>query len=50
MKTTRGRNDEKRQQKLADLQEQIESGSLVVRKMTPAERKRYPPRPRKPRR
>jgi hypothetical protein len=36
--------------KLQEIQRQIESGSLKVRKMTAAERKLYPPRPAKPRR
>ncbi len=45
MKTTRERAEEKRQEKLADVQHQVESGSLVIRKMTDAERLRYPIRP-----
>ena len=45
MKTQRERDREKRRQKLALVREQIESGSLKVRKMTKEERKRYPPRP-----
>ena len=50
MKTQRERNDEKRREKLAAIQEQVESGSLTIRKMTPAERKANPPRERKPKR
>ena len=48
MKTQKERDEERRKQKLAELQEQIDSGSLRVRKMTKEERKRYPPRERKP--
>jgi hypothetical protein len=40
----------KRREKLAEIQEQINEGSLVVRQMTPEERKRNPPRPRERRR
>jgi hypothetical protein len=40
----------KRKEKLAEIQEQIDDGSLVVRQMTPEERKRNPPRPRQQRR
>ncbi|HET9126185.1 MAG TPA: hypothetical protein VFN65_15010 [Solirubrobacteraceae bacterium] len=46
MKTTRERAEEKRQEKLAGVREQVESGSLVIRKMTEEERERYPARPR----
>ena len=45
MKTTQERAQERRRQKLADVEAQIRSGSLVVRQMTAAERARYPPRP-----
>lgn len=41
---------EQRRAKLEDIQRQIESGSLKVRKMTAEERKLYPPKPAKPRR
>jgi hypothetical protein len=50
MKTSRQRAEERRQEKLADVQHQIEDGTLTVRKMTPAERAEYPPRPRPERR
>jgi hypothetical protein len=46
VKTTRERQDERRQQKLDEIQRQVQSGSLVVRQMTAAERERNPPRPR----
>jgi hypothetical protein len=46
MKTTRERAEERRQQKLADVQQQIDDGTLTVRKMTPQERAEHPPRPR----
>ncbi len=45
MKTTRERAEEKRQEKLELIREQVESGSLVIRRMTKEERRRYPPRP-----
>jgi hypothetical protein len=50
MKTTQERADDRRRQKLAEVQAQIRSGSLVVRQMTAAERERNPPRPRRPKR
>lgn len=50
MKTAQERAEEKRRQKLAAVEEQIRSGSLVVRQMTAAERARYPPRPAPPKR
>jgi hypothetical protein len=46
MKTPREREAERRKEKLAAMQEQIESGALKVRKMTAKERKAHPPRPR----
>ena len=49
MKTQKERDEERRKQKLNEMQEQIESGSLKVRKMTKAEREQFPPRERKPR-
>ena len=48
MKTTRERAEEKRQAKLDLVRQQLESGSLVIRQMTEEERRRYPPRPAKP--
>jgi hypothetical protein len=48
MKTPKERADERRQEKLADIQEQVDAGTLSIRKMTPAERKANPPKPRKP--
>jgi hypothetical protein len=50
MKTSRERAEEKRQEKLELVQEQVTSGSLVIRKMTEEERRRYPPRPARPKR
>jgi hypothetical protein len=44
MKTARERAEEKRQKKLELVREQVESGDLVIRKMTQEERRRYPPR------
>jgi hypothetical protein len=41
---------QKRREKLAAIREQLESGDLTIRPMTPAERALYPPRPAAPRR
>ena len=46
MKTQKERSEERRQEKLAAMQDQIEQGTLKVRKMTPEERealRRAPP-------
>ena len=45
-KTAQERAEERRQEKLAALQEQIEAGTLKVRKMTAKERADNPPRQR----
>lgn len=45
MKSTRERAEEKRQEKLELVREQVESGGLVIRQMTDEERRRYPPKP-----
>jgi hypothetical protein len=50
MKTTRERAEEKRQEKLDNVRQQVESGSLVIRPMTDEERQRYPRRPVQPKR
>jgi hypothetical protein len=44
-KTSRERAEEKRQEKLEFVAEQVETGGLVIRQMTDEERERYPPRP-----
>ena len=44
MKTVREKTEEKRQAKLEEIREQVDSGTLVIRPMTPEERRRYPPR------
>jgi anti-sigma28 factor (negative regulator of flagellin synthesis) len=49
-KTQRERAEEKREEKLALIREQIADGTLTVRQMTPEERKKDPPKPREPRR
>ena len=46
---TSRRQEERRQEKLELIKEQVEDGSLTIRQMTPEERKKYPPKPRKPR-
>ena len=43
-KTQAERQQEAREAKLEQMQKDIESGSLVVRKMTKAERERFKPR------
>jgi hypothetical protein len=45
MKTARERAEEKRQEKLELVREQVENGDLVIREMTEEERRQYPPRP-----
>jgi anti-sigma28 factor (negative regulator of flagellin synthesis) len=51
LKTQRERDEERRQEKLELIQEQIKSGTLVVRKMTDEERASHQPRePRRKRR
>lgn len=44
-RTVREQQEKRRQEKLKLVQQQIDDGSLVIRKMTPAERKANPPRP-----
>ena len=46
MKSAKERSDERRQEKLLAIQEQVEAGKLTVRKMTAEERAAHPPRPR----
>jgi hypothetical protein len=41
---------ERRQAKLEEIRRQVKDGSLTIRKMTAAERQRYPTRPAKSRR
>jgi hypothetical protein len=43
------RATERREAKLVEIQQLIDAGSLTVRKMTPAERKLYPPPAQSPR-
>lgn len=50
MKSARERAEEKREAKLELVREQVQSGSLVIRKMTKEERRRYAPRPVSPKR
>jgi len=38
------RQQERHEQKLKEIREQVAQGKLVIRKMTASERKRYPPR------
>jgi hypothetical protein len=50
MKTARERADEKRQEKLAFVADQVEHGQLIVRQMTEEERWSHPPLPPQPKR
>ena len=43
MKSQRERNEERRAQRLDDVQQQVDDGKLVIRQMTDAEREQYPP-------
>jgi len=43
MKSARERAEEKRAQKLELVREQVQSGSLIIRRMTDDERRRNPP-------
>jgi hypothetical protein len=48
MLTQADRAAERRREKLEEIRSQVKDGSLTIRKMTPAERERYPqqaPRP-----
>jgi hypothetical protein len=38
------RQQEQHEQKLKHIREQVAAGKLVIRKMTPEERRRFPPR------
>jgi hypothetical protein len=46
MATARERAEERREARLADVQQQVNDGTLTIRKMTPKERAENPPRPR----
>jgi hypothetical protein len=50
VKTTREKAEEKRQAKLDLIHEQLQSGALVIRRMTAEERRRYPPQTAPPKR
>ena len=49
-KTQKDRADAKRQEELDLIRDQLDSGQLTIRKMTPAERAKNPPKPRPPKR
>jgi hypothetical protein len=49
-KTAGERAAQKHEEKLEFVREQVENGSLVIRQMTDEERRRYPPRPERPKR
>lgn len=50
MKTPAERQLERHEEKLKEIERAVDAGSLVIRTMTPAERAKYPPRPRPERR
>lgn len=41
---TQMRQQEKREARLRDIREQVAEGKLVIRRMTPDERRQFPPR------
>ena len=47
-RTVREQQDKRREEKLKQVQEQVDDGSLVIRKMTTKDRKANPPREPKP--
>jgi hypothetical protein len=50
MSPTARRHARRRKEQLDLIREQVKDGTLVIRQMTPEEREKYPPRPRKPKR
>jgi hypothetical protein len=46
MASQQERQEARRKEKLALIEEQVKQGDLVIRKMTPKERAANPPRPR----
>ncbi|HYU60564.1 MAG TPA: hypothetical protein VEK39_07380 [Solirubrobacterales bacterium] len=46
MSPTARRHARRREERLEEIREQVDDGSLVIRKMTPEERAKYPPRPK----
>jgi hypothetical protein len=50
VKTLAQRQEERRQAKLEEIERDVARGTLVIRKMTSAERAKYPPRERPPKR
>jgi hypothetical protein len=50
MSDQKERAEQKRREKLDLIQEQVKSGQLKIKQMTPAERAKNPPRPRPPKR
>jgi hypothetical protein len=48
VKSQQEKAEERRREKLAAIQEQVEEGTLKIRQMTDKERAKHPPRPRKP--
>jgi hypothetical protein len=46
VKTQKDRAEERRREKLAQIQDDVARGKLTIRQMTPEERAAHPPRPR----
>jgi hypothetical protein len=44
MKTAKERQEEQKREKLAVMRRQVKAGKLVIRQMTPDERKKFAPR------
>jgi hypothetical protein len=50
VKSQKDRAEERRREKLAEIEELVERGELSIRQMTPKERRENPPRDRPPKR
>jgi hypothetical protein len=48
VKTHKERAEERRREKLEQIQDQVDKGQLTIRQMTPEERAAHPPRRREP--
>jgi hypothetical protein len=50
VKSQQQRAEERRKEKLEEIEQQVRDGTLVIRQMTDKEKAKNPPRPRQPRR
>ena len=46
MKTQKDRAEQRRREKLAQIEDEVAKGKLTIRQMTPEERAAHPPKPR----